>query len=58
MYAPNKKYVDNTEHFQLLDTFNNKLIEFSNSYFDKKDAKAAYACRSYCASTNAAKSKG
>ena len=34
-YDQNKKYVNPKKQFQLLDKFDNKLMEFSNSYFKK-----------------------
>ena len=35
-YNPNKKYVNKNKKVQLLTTFNNKFIEFSNSYYKNK----------------------
>lgn len=35
-YDPNKKYVNNGKKIQLLDTFNNKFAEFSNSYYQNR----------------------
>lgn len=40
VYKPNKKYVDNSKKCQLLTDFNNRLIEFSNSYY--KENKNGY----------------
>ena len=36
-HESNKKHVDKLKSFQLLDKFDSKLIEFSNSYFKKND---------------------
>lgn len=36
-YLPNKKYVNENKQFQLLRTFTEPLIEFSNSYYTKNN---------------------
>ena len=41
-YEPHKKYVDLSKKAQLLTTFDNKLIEFSNSYFEGYDDGRQY----------------
>lgn len=48
VYKPNKKYVDNTKKFQLLTEFDNKLINFSNSYYSGNK----YGVQSYIKPSN------